>query len=1108
MKLIFTIRTQLLALVMAIALPMVGILGYTIYDNAQQRTSEAKSTAHMLAAAAASDVEHVLSSNRDFLIQMAKRPLIRKMDAKHCDQVLWDFRELFPKSANMTVIDINGIAICSAVPQPGGKPVSVAKAPWFKKSLEADGLVVSDPFFGPITGRWVTVLTYPIHDNQGKKIGFLGLPLDLALYEPTLSNAPLIPGTTIGILTADGTVVWRNLDTEKWVGKNLRDNKAVQYLLHDDQISKHVLDGMAEEIVGIDSVLRFYHVHEVKDVKWRVYVGIPAAYITAKMHADLLKNVLLSIVGLLFILALAWWLARQISRPIGALASASRAIRQGREDARAEMDGPPEIREVAQEFNEMLDVRLHATAALRASEAKLSDALVMARLGHWEYEVASDEFTFNDQYYSLHHITAEQVGGYRMSAADFATRLVYADDVPLVGLTIQKALSTSDPNFFEQTEARIICADGEIRWVLVRLKLEKNEQGITTKLIGASQDITERKQAEQTQTRLNRALRLLSDCNMTLVHALDEHKLLNEICRLVVEQGSYRMAWVGFAESDTEKSVRVVSEFGDDHDYLSGTEIRWSDTEQGRGPTGSAIRTGLTDINQDYEHNPRVALWREAALASGYRSSIALPLRTKKQVLGALTIYAADVNVFSAEEVKLLEELANDLAYGIQTLRTRAEHEAAEKKLEFLAHHDVLTGLPNRLLLRDRFEQAIAQADREQSGVAVMFLDLDNFKQINDSLGHNYGDKLLVQVVSRVRSCLRDTDTISRQGGDEFVVLLPHLRDLHVIGGIAENIIEAFARPFEIDNFSINTTFSIGVSLYPDDSNDFDTLLKSADTALYQAKDSGRDTYRFFSEKMSINAQEQLHLQGQLRNAVSQQQFLLHYQPQIDIGSGRIVGVEALVRWQHPELGLIPPGKFIPLAERSGLVIPMGEWVLHEACRQAQIWRESGQPLLMAVNISALQFKRGNLLETVVSALKLSGLPAEYLELELTESILLQDVDAAIRTLHNMKEMGVKLSIDDFGTGYSSLSYLKRLAVDKLKIDQSFVRDLTEDADSAAIVQAIIQLGQTLKLTVIAEGVETVSQLAFLRNYGCDEAQGYLFSRPIPAVEFVKLFDQ
>lgn len=1098
MKSIFTIRTQLLALVMAIALPMVGILVYTIYDNAQQRIVEAKLTAHMLAAAAASDVDRVLVSNRDFLVQMAKRPLIRKMDARHCDKVLWDFRELFPKSANMTVIDMQGTAICSAVPQPGGKPVSVAKAPWFKKSLTADGLVVSDPFFGPITGRWVTVLTYPIHDDQGKKIGFLGLPLDLALYQPNLSNVPMIPGTTIGIVTTDGIFVWRNLDTEKWVGKKHSNNKTLQ----------NILAGIEGEMEGIDSVPRLYHVDKVAGSGWMVYVGIPTSYVYSQLRNTLLRNVLLGLISLVFILSFAWLIARQISRPIGALASASRAIRNGRQEVRAALDGPPEIREVAQEFNEMLNVRLQAEAALRESEVNLSEALKIARLGYWEYEVASDEFIFTDQSYSLHHTTAEQMGGYRMRSADFVRQLIYPADAQLVKEHLLQAQSTNTPNLLEQIESRIVCADGEIRWVLVSYRVEKNEQGAAIRLIGAVQDISERKHAEQTQKRLNRALKLLSDCNMALVHAEDEHKLLSEICRLVVEQGGYRMAWVGFAEHDAEKSVRPVAQYGDDKNYLSSLGICWADTEQGRGPTGSAIRTGLTDINQDYLTNPRMAPWREAALASGYHSSIALPLASNKRMLGALTIYASEIDAFGEEEVKLLEELANDLAYGIQTLRTRVEHEAAEKQLEFLAHHDILTGLPNRLLLRDRFDQATAQADRDQSGVAVLFLDLDNFKQVNDTLGHNYGDQLLVHVVERLRGCLRDADTISRQGGDEFVVLLPHLCDTADIGAIAHNIIEVFADPFEIESYSINTTFSVGISLYPDDGREFDTLLRNADTALYQAKDSGRDTYRFFSEKMNMDAQEQLHLQGQLRNAVKNQEFLLHYQPQIDIASGRIIGAEALVRWQHPEMGLIPPGKFIPLAERTGLVVPMGEWVLNEACRQAQIWRQRGQALVMAVNLSALQFKRGNLLETVAIALKESGLPAEFLELELTESILLQDVDVAIKTLRSLKEMGVKLSIDDFGTGYSSLSYLKRLAVNKLKIDQSFVRDLAEDVDSAAIVKAIIQLGHTLQLTVIAEGVETDAQLAFLRNYGCDEAQGYFFSRPIPAGEFVKLLDK
>ncbi|MHB1116934.1 EAL domain-containing protein [Sideroxydans sp.] len=1089
-----TIRTQLLALVLAIALPMVGILAYTIYDNAQQRVLEAKLTSRMLAAAAAADVDRVLNSNQDFLVQMAKRPLIRKMDVKHCDQVLWDFLQLFPRSANMTVIDMQGTAICSAVPQPGGKPVSVAQAPWFKKSLTMDGLVVSDPFFGPITGRWVTVLTYPIHDGQGKKIGFLGLPLDLALYEPNLSNAPMIPGTTIGIVTGGGVFVWRNLDTEKWVGKKYSNNKTLQ----------NILAGVEGEMEGVDSVPRLYHVDRVEDSGWTVYVGIPTSYVYSQLREAVLRNVLLGLLSLIFILGVAWLIARQISRPIGALASASRAIRQGHEDARAAMDGPPEIREVAQEFNEMLNVRLQATAALRASEAKLSEALKIAHMGHWEYEVATDEFVFNDQYYSLHRTTAAQMGGYRMSSADFARRLVHPEDARLVGEHIQMARETGATDLL-QVEVRIMCADGETRWVHVSYKIEENDQGVTSRVIGTMQDITERKHAEQNQKRLNRSVKLLSDCNMALVHATEEHALLSQICRLVVEQGGYRMAWVGYAEHDAEKTVRPVAQHGNGNDYLEGLKVSWADTERGRGPTGTAIRTGQTDINQDYQTNPRMLPWRDMALARGYHSSIALPLRGKEHALGALTIYSSEVDAFGEDEVRLLQELATDLAYGVETLRTRVEHAAAERQLEFLAHHDVLTGLPNRLLLRDRFEQAIAQAEREQSIVAVLFLDLDNFKQVNDTLGHNYGDKLLVAVVERLRGCLRDTDTISRQGGDEFIVLLPHMRDLAVIGGIAQHIVEAFGESFEIENYAINTSFSIGISLYPEDGREFDLLLKSADTALYQSKDSGRNTYRFFSDKMNFDAQEQLHLQGQLRNAVKNNEFLLHYQPQINIESGRLIGAEALVRWQHPELGLIPPGTFIPLAERSGLIIPMGEWVLNEACRQAQQWRESGHQLVMAVNLSALQFKRGNLLETVAHALKRSGLPADMLELELTESILLQDIDVAIKTLHSLKDMGVKFSIDDFGTGYSSLSYLKRLAVNKLKIDQSFVQDLAEDADSAAIVRAIIQLGHTLQLTVIAEGVETDAQLAFLRNYGCDEAQGFFFSRPVLAAEFVKL---
>lgn len=738
---------------------------------------------------------------------------------------------------------------------------------------------------------------------------------------------------------------------------------------------------------------------------------------------------------------------------------------------------------------------------LALAQQNLATALQASNTGLWDWDLRTDYVFYSPEWKAQIGYLPDELPN------QLATweSLLHPDDRAPALEKVQSFLKSSQQHY--ENEFRLRHRDGSYRWVMARGEKQYDAEGNTVRLIGSHIDISERKHAEENQARLNRSLKLLSDCNMALVHAEEESKLLSEICRLIVEQGGYRLAWVGFAEHDAEKNVQPVAQFGDLHGYLGRGKIMWSDTERGRGPTGTAIRSGLTDINQDYA-NPRMVIWREAALARGYRSSIALPLIVNGRVLGALTIYASETDAFNPEEVKLLEELANDLAYGIATLRTRVEHEEAEKQLAYLAHHDMLTGLPNRLLLRDRFDRAAAQADREQSGVAVLFLDLDNFKQVNDTLGHNYGDQLLVRVVERLRGCLRETDTVSRQGGDEFVVLLPNLRDLDLIGGIAQSIIEAYSEPFGIEHYSISTTFSIGVSLYPDDGREFDMLLKKADTAMYQSKDSGRDTYRFFAEKMNADAHEQMQLQGQLHNAIRNQEFLLHYQPQVSIESDRIVGAEALVRWQHPELGLIPPGKFIPLAERSGLVIPMGEWVLNEACRQARQWLEDGRPLVVAVNLSALQFRRGNLLETVSNALKLSGLPAEMLELELTESILLQDVDVAIKTLHSLKTMGVQLSIDDFGTGYSSLSYLKRLAVNKLKVDQSFVRDMAEDPDSAAIVRAIIQLGHTLQLSVIAEGVENDAQLAFLRNYGCDEVQGYFFSRPVPSDEFVKLLEK
>jgi len=446
---------------------------------------------------------------------------------------------------------------------------------------------------------------------------------------------------------------------------------------------------------------------------------------------------------------------------------------------------------------------------------------------------------------------------------------------------------------------------------------------------------------------------------------------------------------------------------------------------------------------------------------------------------------------------------ANGLArHFVYIFSDMTERKAAQARIEFLAHHDPLTELPNRLLLRDRMAQAMALAARSQNRVALLFLDLDRFKKINDSLGHPVGDALLKAVVERLKGCVRDSDTISRQGGDEFIIVLNEVRDTDAVARVADKIQQRMGQPFVIDEHALITSFSIGVAIFPDDGNDFDTLLKKADTAMYHAKEAGRNNHRFFTEQMNQQVVEHLTLETQLRRALENGEFILHYQPQLDLQERTIVGVEALLRWNNLETGLIPPGKFIPVAEDTGLIVQIGAWVLREACRQARAWQDAGlPPFVVAVNLSAIQFKRLDLVNMVIDALVLSDLDSQWLELELTESILLQDAESTLDTVHRLKALGVKLSVDDFGTGYSSLAYLKRFAVDKLKIDRSFVRDLTSDPDDAAIVRAIIQMARSLKLRTIAEGVETKELCDLLQLFRCDEVQGYWLARPLPADE-------
>ncbi|MDO8319974.1 bifunctional diguanylate cyclase/phosphodiesterase [Rhodoferax sp.] len=430
---------------------------------------------------------------------------------------------------------------------------------------------------------------------------------------------------------------------------------------------------------------------------------------------------------------------------------------------------------------------------------------------------------------------------------------------------------------------------------------------------------------------------------------------------------------------------------------------------------------------------------------------------------------------------------------------------ASEARARYLVYHDGLTELPNHLLASDRLQQAMAYADRESSKVALLFLDLDNFKTINDSLGHTVGDKLLCEVATRLGQCVRDTDTVSRQGGDEFLIVVPALHDSDASAPVLDKLLQSIHLPMVIDGHELSTSVSIGIAVYPDDGQDFESLMKKADTAMYQAKDAGGNTYCFFDKQMNDDVLENLRMRSGLGHALERDEFVLHYQPQIDLNSGALVGVEALIRWQHPTLGLVPPARFIPVAEETTMIVEIGEWVMMQACRQVAIWHRAGySKISIAVNLSAIQFQRGDLEDTVKRALAQSGLEPSLLELELTESILIRNTENILTTVRQLKQLGVMLSIDDFGTGYSSLSYLKRFNVDKLKIDQSFIRHLATDPNDAAIVRAVVQMAHSLGLRTIAEGVEDESLLNDLRAFHCDEAQGYYFARPMPAQEMTQ----
>ena len=606
-------------------------------------------------------------------------------------------------------------------------------------------------------------------------------------------------------------------------------------------------------------------------------------------------------------------------------------------------------------------------------------------------------------------------------------------------------------------EATVTLPEGTQRDTIYYKATFTGPEGRVAGLIGTIIDITERKQAETRQAMEHAVTRLLASAD-------DSAAAIPQVIRVICES----VGWSCGALLRWEPQSRALR-------YAAGWEAEAADLQHRLSAAALEAQAG------------KQALWK----ADG---AISFPLLIGGEALGALAFLGA-THAPERELMAMMQSIGSQVGQYLQ-------RKQAEEALRFVATHDSLTGLPNRVMFGQRLDHAITQAKRHGRRLAVLFIDLDRFKVINDTLGHEFGDTLLRDVAQRLTESMRASDTIGRLGGDEFVVLLEEVSAPMFIAGVAQKLIAALASGFPLAGKEYHVSASIGVSTYPDDAQDAQELLKNADIAMYRAKEQGRNTFQFYAAQQNIHTIERLALESGLRRALERDELVLHYQPQVDLASGRIVGVEALVRWQHPELGLLPPANFIAIAEETGLIVPIGQWVMHAACITQRAWRKAGlPPLRMSVNLSPRQFLHGKLIEDIAAVVRTSAADEVFLELEITEGMVMKDPEHAVTLLREIRNIGVRIAIDDFGTGHSSLAYLKRFPVDYLKIDRSFIADIPADRGDAAITQAIIAMAHSLELKVIAEGVETQPQYDFLVAQGCDEYQGYFFSKPLPEAQ-------
>jgi diguanylate cyclase (GGDEF)-like protein len=610
----------------------------------------------------------------------------------------------------------------------------------------------------------------------------------------------------------------------------------------------------------------------------------------------------------------------------------------------------------------------------------------------------------------------------------------------------------------------------------------------------------QRRLSDQANEQLARMFAALSATNEAIMRSQTRAELCERVCDAAILGGIFSGTMVAFVEPDG-RALRGVAVAGPGSEMGMNLPIPIDPSGPGgRSLSEIAFKSKRACISNDAQNDPRIVNSRAIVQSTNTQSVAVFPLLVGGESVGVLIFLSINQGTATPELTELLQRLADNVSFALANFDRAGEKVKADERINYLATHDGLTGLPNRVMFSQLLNASIETSRRHGRQFALLFIDLDRFKIINDTLGHDSGDALLVELARRFHDSVRASDVVARLGGDEFVIILQELTDTAQVAEIGRKLLSAALKPVLLGGQECRVTASIGAAMFPADGNDEHILIKNADLAMYHAKEEGKNNFRFYSKEIKAPSTERLMLEASLRHALERNELVVHYQPKRDLRSGQVTGVEALLRWNHPDLGFLPPNQFIPLAEETGLIIPISLWVLKTACRQNMAWQHQGlPPISMAVNLSPRQFTHDGLLESIDQLLTETGMAPELLQLEITEGVVMQNVERAIEVLKALKDRGVHLAIDDFGTGYSSMSFIKRFPVDTLKIDRSFVRDLPRDSDDKAIADAIISLGKALGLTIIAEGVETAEQETFLRDHACDEMQGFLFSKAVPA---------